>query len=269
MQKKIKKIIATLLVTCLLVNLLHSSTVNAGTENKIEIVYVDGVKYYYYLDKDNEFHVLDENCEAELVMNTDGEAVISSEDEEMTIEFQTLTRDDIEATVYDDEGEEVKEITDIDEIVDDSYEGQMLVEMSVLSYVASTLVRVLVVLAVTVVIYGALRYAASVIAKEVVENKRKQSLIYKAYIDPATDEAVYVDAESPITANQAKHRIMSGNNIYTFSGTSARNIVFATGMGVTEAELTKHRKKGQIYFYHFHTAGRNGAHAWFGRPYTG
>lgn len=94
-------------------------------------------------------------------------------------------------------------------------------------------------------------------------------MIYKAYIDPATDEAVYVDAESPITANQAKHRIMSGNNIYTFSGTSARNIVFATGMGVTEAELTKHRKKGQIYFYHFHTAGRNGAHAWFGRPYTG
>lgn len=266
-----KRILALVLIVCMSFELIgNDCTISANSELAIKTVYVDGREYHYYIDKEGRFHLEDSDNEAELILNSNGEAdvTLGGDEEVYSIDFETLTSSDIEATVYNEDGEVVEEYNDIDDVVEDNYEGQFFIAIPAI--VIELLVEVLVCLAATVVVNGVLRYAASVIVKEVSEKKRKQGLIYKAYLHSSEPESVYVDVNNTIDATQAKSRIMSGKNIYTYSGTLARQIVISTKLGATLGEITKksNMKKGYVYYYHYHTANRNGAHAWYGKPYT-
>lgn len=259
-----KRIYIIILIICISINYIGNGyDVKAESTSQTQTVYVDGIEYEYYLDNYGNFHLETVDGYAELVLNNSSVAEIEIGDENYCAEFETLTSDDIDAVVYDEEGDIIEEYNDINEVVDDGYEGQFLISLTAIS--VGTLIEVVVCLAVTTVIYGALRYAASAIAKD----KKKQGLIYKAYLDPSSGN-VYVDKKNTISASDAIARIKAGNNIYTYLKHNASYIVGCTGLGIAGPEITakKNMKNGCTYFYHYHTAGRNGAHAWYGNPHT-
>jgi len=53
---------------------------------------------------------------------------------------------------------------------------------------------------------------------------------------------------------------------YTYTSTRARSIVVSTGLGVTHSETSWKWYRACSYFYHYHTANRNGAHSFYGLP---
>ena len=71
-----------------------------------------------------------------------------------------------------------------------------------------------------------------------------------------------------ITLTTAQIRIRNGQNIYSFNGSSARTAVAGVGLGIIGPEIDANRKKGSVYYYHYHTT-KNQAHAWYGNPVFG
>lgn len=275
MGKKIRinSIIGCLILAMIGNTIFGKTTVNAAMEsNKIsQVVYVDGVKFLYTIENDGTTVVesMDDENYGKLELSNKGEADVEvmSEDgdlETFNVEIEDLTEDNVDIVVQDDKDKLIEEYDDIDEILEDSYDGQTAVAtVTVISF--TTLLKVLVIVSATVVIGGITYHAATKAYEAIRQSRQSQKYYYRASL---SNGSVYIAYTSKLTQKQAAARIKRGQNIYTYTGSQARAAVLASGKRVSKAEIDKNRKKGKIYFYHYHTSPKNGSHAWYGKPYT-
>lgn len=259
-----------MLCLCLMVNIIgeRCNLIHANTKSKV--VYIDGLAYEYYFDTELKLHIncIEEGYIGSLVLDDEGRADVSIDDGDYFVDIEELNDNELEATVYNTLGEVVEEYDDIEDVINEEYEGQTLVLGWVTVIAVGTLVEVLFEIAITTVIVGVTVYAISEVYTAIKEDKKKKKLYYKAYL---SEEDVYIDYKSPISQGDATNRIKKGKNIYTYTSGLARTAVYNTGLGViTESEMTskKKMKKGHLYYWHWHTLNRNGAHSFFGKPYA-
>lgn len=268
--KKIK-IVSLILVTCLTINLCGGKNVriSAKSDNE-ESVIVNGIKYTYFFE-DNTLKLMCDEADACLELDMNGYAKVEIENENYTVDFEELSEDKLDATVYNEDGKKVDEYDEIEDVMNIDYEPQAAIAL-VSAICVTTLVEVLVEIAICAVIAGVTCYAVSKVIEQVKEEKKKQKLYYKAYLMDLK-ESVYIDfrKDAQLSKSEASRRIQQCKNIYTYDRDRAKAAVDGTNMGcIPEPEITsnKNMKKGHLYYYHWHTFGRNGAHAWYGAPHT-
>ncbi|WP_127837280.1 hypothetical protein [Clostridium prolinivorans] len=259
---KIKKLVAA--ITCITM-LCFVTNVQAKAESILEkTVFVDGIEYSIYVeDSTNNVIVetvgLEKNSEMIITPEGDARATIfdeNSEVKEYDLEINELTEEDVEVVVKDN-GNVVEEFTSSEDLQADKYVGQSVIVVGG-TIVVGSLLTALLYASLALVIAGVTCYAIDAIIHVV----RNTNFYYKAYRRLNT---VFVNPIS-IPYSQAVNRIKAGADVYTYFSTPARNIVVATGLGVTPSE--NHRKWYSIgtFFDHYHTENRNGAHSFYGLP---
>ncbi len=273
-----KKIIASLLAVTLMFNSFIQEVSAVETQNGIietEHIYLDGIEYVYHVGVNGEIEVeaVSKNTEGKLTVDSNAQAVAEVLDEngnieEYEIEINDLTDKEVDVDIFDDNGKLIEEYDTMEELLEDEYECQAVATMSVTVISVSTLLKVLLLIAATVIVSGVVYYAAATVAETIQNNKKKRNLYYSAYLK---GKDVYISYNKSISFKSAVSRVRYGKNIYTWTSANAKNVVLATGLGTipkAEIDSASSRKKGFVYYYHWHTKNRNGAHAWFGRPYT-
>ena len=125
-------------------------------------------------------------------------------------------------------------------------------------------VTIVVKVAATIVI-GRITYTIAAKAYENIKKKKqKQKYYYKAEYRNGHVYIAY--KKGKISRKSAGNRIRGKKSVYTFLRSNAKKAMTSAGQGRTKAEI--HLKKGSVSFRHYHTKRRNGAHMWFGPPYT-
>lgn len=144
--------------------------------------------------------------------------------------------------------------------VDPSGHFVMALPALVFGGIATVVVKV----SITVVLAG-VTYTVAAKAYEKIKNQsRKRNSYYRAKYK---DGNVYIAySNGSISKRVAANRIKNGLSVYTYKSSNAKEAMNTANRGRTKAEI--HLHKGSVSFYHYHTARRNGAHMWFGRPYT-
>lgn len=271
-MNKIKKYISVILVICLLCNLYKINNIYASDE-KIQSVYVDGIEYNYYIQNNGDIIIKTAETKeyfAEMIIHNDGQnadATIRNKgkEENYEIAINELTAENIDVSVITD-GVVVEKFNSIDDIYEEEYECQTTATVTVTVFSIATLLEVILEVAAFVTIAGVTYYSLSKAYEAIKEDSKKKKFIYKATL---AKSGVYIDKYNPIDTKAAVARMRLGYSIYTYSGVLAQNITFNTGLGcIEESEIDSKMVKGNVYYYHWHTANRNGSHAWFGRPHT-
>ncbi|MDD6306761.1 MAG: hypothetical protein PUA75_07410 [Clostridiales bacterium] len=273
-----KKVIASLLVVTLMFNSFIQEVSAVETQSGImetEHIYVDGIEYVYRVSTNGEIEIeaVSKNVEGKLTVDSDAQAVAEVLDEngdmkEYEIDINDLTDKNVDIDVFEDDGKIIEEYETMEELLEDAYECQTAATVTVTVISVSTLLKVLLLIAATVVVSGVVYYAATTVAETIQNNKKKRNLYYSAYL---RGKDVYISYNKSISFKSAVSRVRYGKSIYTWTSANAKNVVLATGLGTiprAEIDSASSRKKGFVYYYHWHTKNRNGAHAWFGRPYT-
>ncbi|HEM4925437.1 TPA: hypothetical protein U1160_002107 [Streptococcus suis] len=197
-----------------------------------------------------------------------GEGFFNTSDDDIDIDDfevkinEIIDEDNLDIIIEEGDGN-IENIDSVEDLIDEAYEGQM-------TLVAGTFVG-LAGKAILSALIAAIAYAAKVIvvagityyAVDRVADKIKNGFIYRAY---RANNAVYISPLS-ITKSQAIRLVRLGKDVYTLLKAHAKSIVASTGLGVTQSENHYYtsRKRG-IYYSHFHTANRNGAHSFYGLP---
>lgn len=247
---------------------------------QVNELYYEGESYVTYIDAEKEQHVeqfvsdTSDEIATELVLDENGIGKCYVSDENSTsaydLKVRELNEECVDVEIYQD-GKLIKHITDISELEVDTYEGQMATSfLTVLVY--SVVAAIAVVVTVRAVIYvGSVLYES---LSKVYDDIREIALAttntisnrwYRAKLDC---EDVFIDFANPMPITSAASRISQGLNTYAFFASDALGAVVTTGRGYVGAEIDTNKKSGRIYYYHYHTADRNGAHSWFGAPYT-
>lgn len=154
-------------------------------------------------------------------------------------------------------------IEDIEIMMNGNTSARELVSLSVISL--STLLYVLIQIAKTIVIASVTYIAISAVIEAIKESTAKKKYYYSAYL---SGKEVYINYASSISVATATSRILAGKSFYTYFSSYAYSAVSAAGLGVIGPEIDTNKKTGYIYYKHYHTGNRNGAHGWFGTPYT-
>jgi|GEM_PF-6129090 hypothetical protein len=272
---KIKKIISTFLVVCLLFNgiSLSNITAKAAVNEADNVVYVDGLGFTSTLDDAGNLTVRSLSSGANnafITINKDGNAIArvinDSKVENYTLNIDEMNSKKLDIDVYQN-NRKVKEYSNLNEIQYDKYVEQEAMG-NYFVYSLSLLIEVLVYLAIMVIIYSVTYYAICEVIDMVrtiaLEEKSNNYYYYRATRVGAN---VNIDAYNPITLTQATSRLATGADVYTFfSGGAA--LACSEGGGLVGPEIDQDRRSGWIYFYHFHINRSNPSHAFFGYPYT-
>lgn len=272
MKKLMKKVLSICLIGGLVLSdiPIQANAETIGNETS-EIVYVDGNAIKVTVDPISEIitaESVDKKDDTCLVISEQfgSMATIYDETEQEYIDYdidvEDLSYEDVDITVYDEEGEIVEDYDDIDDLLDDEYDGQAATATVVTTISVSSLITALLEVAACIAVAGVIYYGAKAAVKAITK-KGKKKQYFKAYI---YDFNVFINISNAISRNSAINRIKTKRNVYTYSSSRAKSIVKATGLGCTPKEISD--LKGKIRFYHYHTAKRNGAHAFFGKPVT-
>lgn len=275
MQRKYKVLAMILAMITLIVTENHLCTNVFALPNNsnltTNIVYVDGnaikvsVNSRTGLITAESLSRKDDSC---LEISMDGDAVTTVYDPEedeyvnYALEINDLSQDEVDIEVIDDEGNIVDSYEEVDDLLEDTYEGQAAVTVLTGITVGSLITAVLKVAA-CIAVAGVVYYGAKAAVKTIQRTRSKQKYYYKAYI---YNKNVFIAIRHSISKAAAINRLRKRQNIYTYTSTLAKSAVLGTGLGCTRKEISDLR--GKIRFYHYHTANRNGSHAFFGLPYT-
>ena len=217
-----------------------------------------------------EINATNDDSYGKLILDKDGVAEITVLDENNELnqyeaKIEDLSENNVNITVLDDDNEIVEEYDDEDDLLVDEYECQAAVTVGVIS--VTTLLQVLLAITACIVIAGITYYAVSTVQAKIAQDKKKKQYYYPACLK---GKDVYIAYNKSISSSAASNRIRSGMSIYTYTSSLARTAVSNAGYGVIGPEIDskKNMKKGYIYYKHYHTGNRNGAHAWYGVPYT-
>lgn len=271
MKNKVMSIIlAMVLVLNGLVYSESSVFANNLDSKNIETIYIDGIKYNITINEDLNIEVNTSVDGEEFSLEVDklsGEGNFTSSDYNIVASEYEVTvnsvvnEDNLDVTIEDDIGN-VEEIDSLDDLIDDNYEGQMVISGTLAALtgkaVLSALVAALALSAKVIVVLGVTYYAVDRVA-----DKIKNGFIYPAL---RRNNAVYI-APLATTKSKAINLVRAGKDVYTIIRAHAKSIVISTGLGVTPSENHYYTSKNKgIYFSHFHTANRNGAHSFYGLP---
>lgn len=237
----------------------------------IETIYMDGIEYTLEIDTEGNSiisAVFDGVLTTLELNNETGEGVVSNsnptERDEIIVQVNELNENEVSIEIVNEEANQITSINSIEDLLDESYIGQALTLGGwALGAAVAALLAALAKIAITIVVAGITYYALHMAADKV-----KNGFYYRAYIPPSNSklEAIYVNFSS-ITSSQAINRIKNGDSTYTFFSSGAKSIVASAGRGVTASEnhYNTSSKKG-VFFSHYHTSTRNGAHSFYGTP---
>lgn len=268
-----KNIIILFIAFCLTINNSSFSVLaNLSGDAISESIYMDGIEYTMTIDEDGNTKisaVFDGILTILEVDSETGEAILldykDKHVEEVTVQIDELNDDAVDVFISDDSTGEEIQINSIDDLMDESYVGQEALTLGAwaLTAAVAALLAALAKIALTIVVVGVTFYALHKTTEKV-----KNGNYYRAHVPPANSklETIYVNFTS-LTKTQAINRIKKGQSTYTFFKSHAKSIVVGAGYGVTSAEnhANTGKKKG-VYFSHFHTSNRNGAHSFYGTP---
>jgi hypothetical protein len=115
---------------------------------------------------------------------------------------------------------------------------------------------------IVIVVAGMTCYAIEKVIEQLKNNDNRHRY-YSATI-PSQYNTVFV-SPIPITRTHAINRIRAGRDTYTFLEDNAYSVVRDVGLGVIGPEIeSENSDKIGIFFKHFHTGNRNGAHSFYG-----
>lgn len=220
-----------------------------------------------------------------LTVDSDGNGIAeitnNGTTEMMSVDINDLSSSDVDVTIYESstspqnsmashstDSQGVYHINSFEELSDlahNSVQTRSVIAVSVWSL--SKLLYVVVSVLLTVVVAGVTYHAIASVVEAIQDNRDKARECFKAYYKSGLTD-VYIDYSSPISPTEAVARVKSGLSFYTFNPTNAYNNVNAAELGVIGPEIDKNRKANYLYYYHYHTANRNGAHGWYGVPVT-
>lgn len=273
-MQKIKRIISIFLVSFILVNSITVSNVSAKT-NDSEIVYVDGIGYTVLYEENGNITVSSLSKyknSGSITIHSDGTAQAEIKNngshDRYNLVMNDLNSRKLNVDVYDNNNKHLKKYNNLNELSYDSYScqstGAVLIEVIIFSL--TMLLDVIVSILPYVIVGGIAMYALSKVFEAIKVDSAKKGFYYSAQL---IGKDVYVDKYNTISAGEAAGRIAIGLSIYTYEPMSARAVCNASGFGsIPNPEIDSYMEPGKIYYYHYHTANRNGAHAWFGPPYT-
>ncbi|MCL1913772.1 MAG: hypothetical protein FWG10_07845 [Eubacteriaceae bacterium] len=109
-------------------------------------------------------------------------------------------------------------------------------------------------------------YSMSFFYSVLARQEDMHNYVFKARI---SGPDVFVAVDRTISEDEAGALIKELKSIYTFNEAKARQCVQASGNdAISRPEIDQNKKYPNIYYYHFHTYDRNGAHAWYGSPHS-
>lgn len=271
MRKEFKKFVAGVMVVVMSV-LGSNCQVIAATEKVVETVYNDGIEYKVITDVNKgtiTIKTADDMNDAELMIyanKSEGTACVYNEEnacfENVNLKINTLTEKEVDVVVTDEEDEIVDRITSIDEIVEDSYEPQAAVAVTVVvGITVETLLEVLLGICAAIAVAGVVYYGAKAAVRAIEKTKDDKKAYFKAYI---FDKNVFVNIKNKISRAQAISRIRNRDNVYTYTRDQAKDVTVAAGFGVVGPEISC--LSGKIVLYHYHRGDRKGAHIFYGVP---
>lgn len=195
----------------------------------------------------------------------------------LNVDIDDLTPDDVDVTIYDNSTTSQNtapisittyHINSPEELYNLSHSPTQTCSVVAISvWSISQLIYVIVSVLITLVVAGVTYHAIASVVEAIQKDRIKARQCYRAYYKSGLTD-VYIDYSNPISATESVARVKSGLSFYTFNRTNAYNNVVAAGLGVIGPEIDKNLKSSYLYYYHYHTANRNGAHAWYGLPVT-
>lgn len=267
-MKKLHKAIAVLMVAVLLVTTSKWSDITTKVK---DIIYIDGTRIEYEIENDgvklasgkSYFTVQDDG-------NGSAHIVNEGRVEDYDLNIVDLSEEKVYVIATNKKTGETFTIDNLDE-VNGIYSGQAAIALTgttALLLSLQTFLYYMLICGLVITVAGIVYYAADKVITKIKQNKDNvQSKYYPAYL---RGKMVYIAMKNPISLSTASSYIRSGRNIYTYRSDNARRAVTGSGLGcLPRPEIDSNRKKGYIYFYHWHTENRNGAHAWYGTPVWG
>lgn len=270
---KIKKCLSIILVSCLLMNGLFTSEIIAEAQNigKEEIIYYEGKGYTTTFENNGDYTIKsleDGKNSGSITLHADGSADAFIKNnlsiEKYKLKFHEFHNKSINVDVFKND-KKLKNYTSADDLNYDNYAGQT-VFYEVLIYSLTLFLYLLLVVMAATVIAGVVYYAVSTVIESVKNRENNGTFYYNALL---IGQDVFINFVYPISKDTAVGLIQVGLSIYTYFSTAAQFVVSETSYGcLPYPEIDSIRRLGNIYYFHYHTANRNGAHAWFGFPYT-
>lgn len=273
MLKKLTSILAIIIVISIVfssgVNKVLAMTINGSLDI---VVYIDGVKFVVTDTEDGVIVRTEGKSNGfKMYLFDNGTAYAEDKDEngkniKTWLNINELSKDNIDIDLKTEEGN----VTKLTSLNEDEYEGQMAATIGMGSMaIYSAILWALTALLITSAVIYIAGEACQALDYALKRSRVQSSKFYKAYI---YNGSVYVTKNS-ISRKAAISRIATKQNVYTYKSSDAKNIVAAVGMGVIGPEIDKRTKssgvvKKGIYYYHYHTGNRNGAHAFFGNAYV-
>lgn len=273
MLKKLTSVLAVMLVIAIMFSSGLSKVLAVSINGTLDtVVYIDGVKFVI---TDTEDRVIvkaeGESNNFKMYLFDNGTAYAEGKDEngkdtKVWLNINELSEDKVDIDLKTEDGN----VTKLTSLNEDEYEGQMAatIGMGSMAIYSAVLWALAALLITSAVVYIA-GEACQALDYALRKNKVKSSKYYKAYI---YNGSVYVTKNS-ISKSAAISRIATRQDIYTYKSSDARSVVASVGKGVIGPEIDKKTKssgaiKKGIYYYHYHTGNRNGAHAFYGSAYV-
>lgn len=263
-----KKVII-LMLTLMIFGFLKPMFVYASYDEGNNSVYVNGVEFVSSTDEDGNVVVnaIGLSSSPEMTLYSDGTAELdmnsnSSSEDTINMEFEELSSDSLEVEIeYDGK---VESVETIDDILVDEYNGQSVLVATAAGFVTITVADFLLALVLTtaVVVIAGVLYKSLTQLADLIESSKNS--YYPAVVVKAVGVFISPIAVSRIVAIST---IKAGKDIYTKYKTNAQSIVQLTNLGVIGPELDKKWYSLGLFYYHYHTSNRNGAHSFYGQAY--
>lgn len=269
----VKQFIAFVLTIAISVTLLENASIVNASESLTDtsqIVYVDGNAIRVTTNVESGIitaESVDKSDYSVLEISEYSDNIVTIYDEsecayvDYCLDIEDLSTEDIDITVKDQDGEIVESYENVDDLLEDSYEGQVAITV-VAGITVSALITAILTAAACIAVSGVIYYGAKAAVKAIEKSAEQKKYYYKAYI---YEKNVFINLNQ-ISTESAKTRIRTGQSIYSYTASLAKSAVTSTGLGCSSSDISC--LSGKIRFYHYHTSPRNGSHSFYGAAIT-
>lgn len=171
----------------------------------------------------------------------------------------------VDIEVIDEDGNVVEKNDEYDDLINDSYDGQVAATVTVVTAITvESLITALLASAACIAVSGVIYYGAKAAVHEIEKTKNQKKYYYKAYIN---NKNVFINLNRISKASAISH-IRRGKDIYTYTKSLAKAVTKESGLGVSSPDISCFKGK-KVKFYHYHTSPQNGSHIFYGVPVIG
>lgn len=275
-MSKIRNILTYVMVVVLLstsvpLNIEASEVAFAEKGEFVDSVFVDGVEYEVQIDPVAGSLIVSgetDTSEGNLILTNSGDAVIdidneNSIDETYFLKIENLSENSVDIEVYDEEGTLTEYYDEYSDLIEDAYDGQTVVEVSlmigaaVLLYIATSYVIVK-----SGVVYCiADAFTKAVSKAETAVRKKSRNYYYPAILKTINKRTyVYVNPKG-INVNRAAALVKGGASIYSYTSAMARKVLTTAGYIPCSSKGVKNQSERHssagYQFCHYHAGHTN------------